>query len=81
MTEAAQVSLANGVAASVNGYTPLRALCILLRSRIEAFLQEDLATQKLRNVQAQTRIALDVIIEALNRYSYGALFLPPVRLR
>ncbi|MCJ1291138.1 3'-phosphoadenosine 5'-phosphosulfate sulfotransferase [Xylographa carneopallida] len=75
MTEAAQVSLANGVAASVNGYTPLRALCILLRSRIEAFLQEDLATQKLRNVQAQTRIALDVIIEALNRYSLPALSL------
>ncbi|MCJ1378576.1 hypothetical protein MMC17_001675 [Xylographa soralifera] len=76
MTEAAQEPLANGVADSVNGYTPLRALCISLRSRIEAFLQEDLETEKLRNVQAQTRIALNVILEALNRYSYGALFPP-----
>ena len=76
MTDAAQEPLANGAAESVNGSSPLRALCILLRSRIEAFLQKDVQKEKLRNVQAQTRTALDVVLEALDRYPYDDSYTP-----
>ncbi|MCJ1399857.1 hypothetical protein MMC11_003060 [Xylographa trunciseda] len=75
MTDAAQEPLANGATNGANGCTPLRALCISLRSRIEAFLQEDLETEKLRTVRAQTRIALNVVLEAFDRYPLSALSL------
>ena len=48
--------------------TPLRALCTDLHSQIEAFLQEDVETEVLRNVQKQCRHSLRIIQEALDRY-------------
>lgn len=48
--------------------TPLRALCTRLNAQITAFLHEDVKTEKLRATQAQTRISLQIIQEALDRY-------------
>ncbi|KAL8742031.1 MAG: hypothetical protein Q9190_005425, partial [Brigantiaea leucoxantha] len=46
----------------------LRSLCATLHAQITAFLQEDVPTERLRNVQAQTRNSLTIIQNALNRY-------------
>lgn len=70
MTEAALQANTTEDAVKVNGHNPLRALCAGLHARIEAFLREDVKTEKLRRVQAQTRIAFSVVQEALQRYSY-----------
>ncbi|KAL8934352.1 MAG: hypothetical protein Q9211_005270, partial [Gyalolechia sp. 1 TL-2023] len=48
--------------------TSLRALCATLHARITAFLQEDVPTERLKAVQAQTRKSLAIIQEALDRY-------------
>ena len=53
---------------NTNGDHPLRKLCTAVHDRIEAFLQEDVPTERLRKVQAQTRISLGIIQEALDRY-------------
>lgn len=48
--------------------TPLRALCTRLNAQITTFLHEDVKTEKLKATQAQTRISLQIIQEALDRY-------------
>lgn len=48
--------------------TPLRALCASLNAQVTAFLDEDVKTEKLKFAQAQTRISLQIIQEALDRY-------------
>lgn len=46
----------------------LRSLCASLHSQITAFLQEDVPTETLRAVQAQTKKSLAIIQQALDRY-------------
>lgn len=48
--------------------TPLRTLCTRLNAQITTFLHEDVKTEKLKATQAQTRISLQIIQEALERY-------------
>lgn len=55
--------------------TPLRTLCADLHTRITAFLDEDVPTERLRNVQAQCRHSLSIISEALERYPLTTLSL------
>ena len=50
--------------------TDLESLCGRIHSRIARFLEEDVAESTLKQVQEQTRIALGVIEEALDRYRY-----------
>ena len=58
--------------------TPLRTLCADLHTKIEAFLQEDVKTEILKNVQTQCRHSLSIISEALEKYPYAIpLFRPP----
>jgi len=47
---------------------PLAELCAKVHARITGFLAEDAPTERLRHVQTQTRDALDVIEQALERY-------------
>jgi hypothetical protein len=50
---------------------PLRsfhAVCVELRERIDAFLSEKPQTPLLRNVQAQLRVSMGVVEEALGKY-------------
>ncbi|CAF9917673.1 hypothetical protein IMSHALPRED_003716 [Imshaugia aleurites] len=54
---------------------PLRTLCADLHARITAFLQEDVPTERLRDVQAQCRRSLAIISEALERYPLETLSL------
>ncbi|MCJ1472395.1 3'-phosphoadenosine 5'-phosphosulfate sulfotransferase [Lambiella insularis] len=75
MTETAHGVIASEDAGKANGYSPLQELCAGLHARIEAFLQEDVQTEKLRRVQAQTRIAFSVVQEALQKYSLPSLSL------
>ena len=56
-------SLTNG-----NSSASLRSLCATLHAQITAFLQEDVQTERLKGVQAQTRKSLGIIQEALDRY-------------
>ncbi|KAL8854365.1 MAG: hypothetical protein Q9221_000852 [Calogaya cf. arnoldii] len=53
----------------------LRSLCTNLHSQITAFLQEDVETETLRAVQAQTKKSLAIIQQALDRYSLPSLSL------
>ncbi|KAL9597661.1 MAG: hypothetical protein Q9219_004988 [cf. Caloplaca sp. 3 TL-2023] len=62
-------SLQNGDSAS------LRSLCASLHAQITAFLQEDVSTERLRAVQAQTRKSLQIVQEALDRYDLPSLSL------
>lgn len=48
--------------------TPLRDLCTRLNAQITTFLHEDVKTERLKATQAQTRISLQIIQEALDRY-------------
>lgn len=48
--------------------TPLRNLCSRLNAQITTFLHEDVKTERLKATQAQTRISLQIIQEALDRY-------------
>ncbi|KAL2044311.1 hypothetical protein N7G274_003016 [Stereocaulon virgatum] len=67
-----------GAETSVNGQTqppinhedstPLRTLCAELHAKVEAFVQEDVETETLKNVQTQCRHSLSIISEALERY-------------
>ena len=45
-------------------------VCAELATRINAFLEEDVKTDILRDVQKQTRIALGIIEECLQKYTY-----------
>ena len=47
----------------------LKHLCSEIYARISAFLQERPSNDLLRNVQRQTQTSLEVIREALDRYS------------
>lgn len=58
--------------------TPLRALCTRLNAQIMTFLHEDVKTERLKATQAQTRISLQIIQEALDRYPQVLHFPSPV---
>ena len=58
----AQAPLQNGDSDS------LHSLCARLHSQITAFLQEDVQTETLRAVQAQTKKSLAIIQRALDQY-------------
>lgn len=60
--EVHETRLANGGAASI------RPLCEDIAAHVNAFLAEELESEVLRAVQAQTARALGVIGEALERY-------------
>ena len=61
--------------ATLNGdSSSLRALCSELHAQVDAFLQEDVKTERLSSVQAQTRKSLAVIQEALDTYRSLALY-------
>lgn len=51
-----------------NGSNTLEDTCNELASKVNAFLDTEAPTDVLRDVQKQTRIAIDVIHEALERY-------------
>ncbi|KAL9613895.1 MAG: hypothetical protein Q9167_001573 [Letrouitia subvulpina] len=53
----------------------LRSLCATLHAQLLAFLQEEAPTERLRNVQSQTRKSLLIIQRALDRYDFPALSL------
>lgn len=57
--------------------TPLRALCTRLNAQITTFLHEDVKSEKLKATQAQTRISLQIIQEALDRYPQVTYFSAP----
>jgi len=46
----------------------LPALCAKIHARISAFLAVEASTERLKQVQEQTRLSLKVIEEALERY-------------
>jgi len=49
--------------------TSIRPLCVALATRVNAFLEAEVDTDGMRRVQEQTKVALGVIITALERYS------------
>jgi FAD synthetase len=54
---------------AVNGHdASIRPLCLKLAARVNAFLNAEAETPVLKAVQEQTRVALGVISEALDRY-------------
>ncbi len=48
----------------------LPELCAQVHQRLEAFLRAEPATERLRQVQEQSRLSLKVLEEALERYGY-----------
>ncbi len=46
----------------------LSDVCLELRSKVDAFLAEEPETAQLRRVQAQLRLSMAVVDEALERY-------------
>lgn len=54
---------------------PFPELCARIHERISAFLAEKTESPRLKGVQEQTRISLDVIAEALDRYKLPELSL------
>lgn len=50
----------------------LSALCAKVHARVTAFLDAQATTERLKNVQEQTRLSLKIIDEALDRYEYVA---------
>jgi hypothetical protein len=48
----------------------LASVCAKVHDRVTAFLNTDVEEESLKGVQKQTRIALGVIEECLNRYRY-----------
>lgn len=51
-----------------NGEGRLSALCAKVHARVTAFLDAEASTERLKNVQDQTRLSLKVVKEALERY-------------
>lgn len=47
---------------------PLAEVCAEVAGKVNSFLESDVAGQVLKDVQAQTRIALGVIEECLQKY-------------
>jgi FAD synthetase len=47
---------------------PLQDVCVELRDRLDAFLAEDVDAALLKDVQAQLRISMAVVEEALGTY-------------
>lgn len=59
---------------------PFPDLCSRIHARVQAFLDEHHDSDRLRSLQAQTRISLDVIADALDKYKYASTFsshMPP----
>jgi FAD synthetase len=54
---------------------PSPDVCAKIYERINAFLAEEPDSQRLKSLQKQTRISLDVISEALDRYRYASVML------
>jgi hypothetical protein len=52
-----------------SGEIPLAQLCRDINDRISLFLAEDAPTERLRKLQEQTKVALAVIREAMDKYS------------
>ncbi len=50
------------------GDIPLPKLCAQIHERVEAFLSAESRDDRIKSVQAQSRISLDVIEEALEKY-------------
>jgi FAD synthetase len=50
--------------------TTLPGLCVELRRKVLAFLEEPPEDETVRRTQEQTRISLQVVEEALKRYKY-----------
>ena len=48
-------------------------LCARIHHRIAAFLDEKHESHRLTSLQAQTRVSLDVLAEALDKYRYACL--------
>jgi len=48
----------------------LPALCARVNARVNAFLDTEASTERLRKVQEQTRLSLKIFDEALDRYRY-----------
>jgi len=51
----------------------LPALCAKVNARVNAFLDAEPATERLRSVQEQARLSLKIFHEALDRYRYGQM--------
>ena len=66
MTETGSTAAADTI--SCHGPESLRSLSSKLHEKVHAFLQEDVKTEILKKVQAQTKISLRVIEDALHRY-------------
>ena len=49
---------------------PLPELCSQIHDKVEAFLNAEGETERIRATQAQSRISLNVIAEALSKYRY-----------
>lgn len=49
---------------------PLAEVCAEVAGKVNSFLESEVEGQVLKDVQAQTRIALGVIEECLERYRY-----------
>ncbi|KAJ4301625.1 3'-phosphoadenosine 5'-phosphosulfate sulfotransferase [Kalmusia sp. IMI 367209] len=54
---------------------PFPDLCARIHDRVAAFLDEEHASERLRSLQAQTRLSLEVISEALDKYQLSELSL------
>lgn len=50
---------------------PLYGKCLELRDKVDKFLAEDHDSKILKDVQAQLRLSMAVVEDALARYSYG----------
>ncbi|KAI7254928.1 hypothetical protein KC335_g14136, partial [Hortaea werneckii] len=53
----------------------LPELCAQVHARVAAFLRTEPGTERLRNVQQQSRLSLRILEEALDRYSLDELSL------
>jgi FAD synthetase len=61
--------------------SPLRHICLDIRRRVDALLNDATSDPAVQNVQRQTRASLAVIEEALKRYPYASLFFAHLRFR
>lgn len=52
---------------------PFHSLCARIHNRIAAFLDAKDVSDRVKSVQGQTRVALGVIDEALERYRWVAI--------
>jgi FAD synthetase len=82
--DAAAAAVVNKAKAAQNGHptephcamsnrSSFRDVCFELRDKVEAFLAEEQKTTLLRDVQAQVRVSIGVVEEALDKYRYVIL--------